>query len=90
MKPRFTFPLFAFAGLLAASQPLLAAAPKADARAAALIAALHAVSPDPLGGRLGLAASSAGLPAMAKQTTKSQAAQLDQRAYATWKAATKS
>jgi hypothetical protein len=90
MKTRLTFSLLAFAGLLAASQPMLAAAPKTDARAAALVAALQAVSPDPLGGRLGLAASSAGLPALAKQNAKSQAAQLDQRAYATWKAATKS
>jgi hypothetical protein len=95
MKPRFTSLLFAFAGLLAASQPLLAAAPKADARAAALVAALQAVSPDPLGGRLGLAASAAGQPTLAKQngqnlTAQSARAQLDQRAYATWKSSTKS
>jgi hypothetical protein len=87
MKTRLTFSLLAFAGLLAASQPLLAAAPKTDARAAALVAALQAVSPDPLGGRLGLAASSAGRPAMTKQNVKNQT---DQLAYASWKAATKS
>ncbi len=94
MKTRLPFSLFAFAGLLAASQPLLAAAPKTDARAAALVAALQAVSPDPLGGRLGLAASLAGQPAPVKQTAKaasqSTSAQLDLRAYASWKVATKS
>ena len=94
MKTRFTFSLLAFAGLLAASQPLLAAAPKTDARAAALVAALQAVSPDPLGGRLGLAASVAGQPAPARpnarNTAQSPGAQLDQRAYASWKVATKS
>lgn len=92
MKTRFTSLLFAFAGLLAASQPLLAAASKADARAAALVAALQAVSPDPLGGRLGLAASVADQPAATRQTAKNPTAQAtnDQRAYASWKVAKKS
>lgn len=91
MKTRLTFSLLAFAGLLAASQPLLAAAPKTDARAAALVAALQAVSPDPLGGRLGLVASAAGQATLGKQDAKNKVGQtVDQRAYATWKAATKS
>ncbi len=95
MKPRLTFSLFVSAGLLAASQSMLAAAPKADARAAALVAALQAVSPDPLGGRLGLAASAAEQPTLATHsgknlTAQSARAQLDQRAYAIWKNSTKS
>jgi hypothetical protein len=95
MKNRFSPLVLALVSLLAASQPLLAAAPKADARAAALVAALQAVSPDPLGGRLGLAASATGQPTLAKQsgqnlTAQSARAQLDQRAYAIWKSSTKS
>ena len=86
----------AFAGLLAASQPLLAAAPKADARASALVAALQAVSPDPLGGRLGLAASAAPSATPANSLTGnhlvSQALRVDRdrRAYLAWKSAQKS
>jgi len=92
MKTRFSTLVLAFAGLLAASQPLLAASPKADARAAALVAALQAVSPDPLGGRLGLAASAVGQPTLAKQNGQNLTAQSDrdQRAYALWKSSTKS
>jgi hypothetical protein len=88
--------LIAFAGLLAASQPLLAAAPKADARASALVAALQAVSPDPLGGRLGLAASAVRSATPANSLTGShlvsQALRVDSdhRAYLAWKSAQKS
>ena len=88
--------LIAFAGLLAASQPLLAAAPKADARASALVAALQAVSPDPLGGRLGLAASAVPSSTPASGVTGnnliSQASHVDRdhRAYLAWKSAQKS
>ena len=82
--------MFAFVGLVSASQSLLAAAPKADARTAALVAALQAVSPDPLGGRLGLAVVSAGQPVVTKGadqnlTAQSSNAQLDQRDYVIWK-----
>jgi hypothetical protein len=86
----------AFAGLLAASQPALAAAPKADARATALVAALQAVSPDPLGGRLGLAATAARPSAPANGAMgghlAAEASHLDrdQRAYLVWKSAQKS
>ena len=52
MKTRLTPLLFALVGFLAASQPVLAASKKADERTAALVTALQAVSPDPLGGRL--------------------------------------
>jgi hypothetical protein len=93
---RLSVSLFAFVGLLAASQSALAAAPKADARATALVAALQAVSPDPLGGRLGLAAV-AEQPAVAtkRTTARSVAANnsgtdRDQRAYLAWKSAQKS
>ncbi|MBI5771786.1 MAG: hypothetical protein HZA93_28705 [Verrucomicrobia bacterium] len=93
---RTTFaPLFTAISLLVASQPLLAASKKADARNAELVAALQAVSPDPLGGRLGLAAaatSAASQPAAkagnaALQTRLNKA---DQVAYAQWKAERKS
>ena len=95
MKTRLTFLLFAFVGLLSASQSLLAAAPKADARTAALVAALQAVSPDPLGGRLGLAAASVNQPVVAKGTSlnltaQSSDPQLVQRAYVLWKSERKS
>lgn len=95
MKLRFTIPLFAVA-LLAASQPALAAAKKGDSRTAALVAALQAVSPDPLGGRLGLVASTASAPALAPAAAKgayaaqSPRAVLDQRTYLIWKSSLKS
>jgi hypothetical protein len=48
------------------------------------------VSPDPLGGRLGLAVTPSN--AADKSAAKTQTTQMtaDQRAYASWKAATKS
>ena len=101
MTTRFTPLLFALVGFLAASQPLLAASKKADERTAALVAVLQAVSPDPLGGRLGLAASGARPatapdiatpPAAASRGRTAQAAALDRdhRAYVIWKSARKS
>lgn len=101
MKTRLTPVLFALVGFLAASQSVLAASSKADERTAALVAALQAVSPDPLGGRLGLAASAARpntTPATAAQTAAAgrgltaQAAPLDRdhRAYVIWKSSQKS
>ena len=101
MKTRLTPLLFALVGFLAASQPVLAASKKADERTAALVTALQAVSPDPLGGRLGLAASAARpntAPATAAQTAPAsrgltaQADRLDrdQRAYVIWKSSQKS
>ena len=93
-KPTLPALLFAVS-LLAASQPLLAAATKADARATELVAALQAVSPDPLGGRLGLAAATVRAAAMpsakdSKNLVQSQIAERDQRAYAIWKGSRKS
>jgi hypothetical protein len=95
MKLRFSLPIFAVA-LLAASQPALAAAKKGDSRTAALVAALQAVSPDPLGGRLGFAASTVNAPALPSATAKgtyvaqSPRAALDQRTYLIWKSSQKS
>ena len=78
--------------LFAASQPVLAAAKKADERNTALVAALQAVSPDPLGGRLGLAAATAQATALPTAKSNGVAVQdrNDQRAYAQWKDASKS
>lgn len=101
MKTRLTPVLFALVGFLAASQPVLAASKQAEQRTVALVAALQAVSPDPLGGRLGLAASAArtdAAPATSAQITPatgglaSQSARLDRdhRAYLIWKSAQKS
>ena len=96
MNARPSLSLFAFAGLLAASQPMLAAAPKADARAKALITALQTVSPDPLGGRLGLAALAVPTMAVPNESTagqdaaKSPRAEADQRTYLVWSSAQKS
>lgn len=94
MKTHPTLILFAFVGLVSASQPLLAANSKADARAAALVSALQAVSPDPLGGRLGLSAA-AGVEVITQSspsrvTAQTSNAQLDQRAYNAWKRTQKS
>jgi len=93
LSPRLSLSLFAFVGLLAASQSLLAAAPKTDARATALVAALQAVSPDPLGGRLGPAAVAVSPTIQTKSTpARNVTAQTDgdQRAYLAWKSAQKS
>lgn len=100
MKTRFTSALLALVGFFAASQPALAASKKADDRTAALVAALQAVSPDPLGGRLGLAATRARTettPASASTsstapsfTAQSVRLDLDQRAYLIWKNSQKS
>ena len=96
MKHRIALPLFAL-GLLAASQPVLAATSKADARAtAALVAALQAVSPDPLGGRLGLDVSTTRTPPLPatkpgnRFVTQSNRAELDRRTYLVWKSSQKS
>lgn len=97
MKTRLTFSLLAFVGLLSASQSLLAAAPKTDARTTALVAALQAVSPDPLGGRLGLVTAAAGQLMVAKGAgqnltaqSSSSSSQLDQQNYLLWKNSRKS
>jgi hypothetical protein len=94
-RPLLSSLLFA-TGLLAASRPALAAAPKADARTIELVAALQAVSPDPLGGRLGLAAATVqaapAAPAKDNRRVASQSVLIDhdQRAYLLWKSSQKS
>lgn len=98
MKTRFTSLIIAAAGFLTLSQSAVAAPKKADDRSSALVAALQAVSPDPLGGKLGLAASGARTevtPAATgsnKRTLTVQASRAiyDQRAYLIWKSANKS
>ncbi len=94
MKRDFALPLLT-AALLAASLPAQAATRKDDSRTAALVAALQAVSPDPLGGSLGLAASTIATPTVAPVATKSTFARttravLDQRTYLIWKSSLKS
>ncbi len=77
------------------ASPLAAiAAPKTAAANAALVAAVQAVSPDPLGGRLGLAATStrnsdtrSDRTVRAEQTAMIEA---DRKAYSAWKASRKS
>ena len=101
MQTRLPLLRFALIGFFAASPPLLAASKKADERTAALVAALQAVSPDPLGGRLGLAASGARpnpAPATASPTAAASGGRTaeaapfdrDHRAYVLWKSARKS
>jgi hypothetical protein len=98
MKTNLTPALFALLGFFAASPHTLAASKKADERTAALVVALQTVSPDPLGGRLGLAASasrtdsasSATTPTNRGLTAEMSRAVLDQRAYLIWKSAQKS
>lgn len=77
------------------ASPLTAlASPKPAAPNAALVAALQAVSPDPLGGRLGLVAATARTPdnrpergSRAEQTAMIEA---DRKAYSAWKNTRKS
>ncbi len=97
MKTRFISSVFALVGFLSAASSVFAASKKIDERSAALVAVLQAVSPDPLGGRLGLAASGARTettpPANAPQrglTAQSSRAIYDQRAYVIWKSSQKS
>ncbi len=97
MKTHLISTALALVGFLATASSGLAASKKIDARSAALVAALQAVSPDPLGGRLGLAASGARTEAApsantAKRdlTAQSSRAIYDQRAYLIWKSSQKS
>jgi hypothetical protein len=99
MKTRLFPLLFALVSLFGASHSAVAAPKKADERAAALVAALQAVSPDPLGGRLGLAAttarpagnvSSSAPTATRGLTAENARAELDRRAYLVWKSSQKS
>ncbi|MSU49161.1 MAG: hypothetical protein EXS37_08780 [Opitutus sp.] len=70
-------------------QPAFAAAPTTPARTAALVAAVEAVSPDPLGGRLGLAIASARTATQSPAAKNALTAQVSD-AYAAWKNARKS
>lgn len=97
MKTSTTPVIFALIGFFVASQPLLAAPKKTDERNSALVAALQAVSPDPLGGRLGLSATAALTPNTSTGATVGKRenpmrlpnAAYDQRAYVIWKSSVK-
>ena len=95
MKTTLTPALFALLGFFAASPHTLAASKQTDERTAALVVALQIVSPDPRGGRLGLAASASRTDAAPAPTTRGLTAQtsraaIDQRAYLIWKSTQKS
>lgn len=97
MKTRLLSRVFVVVGLLSLSSSGFAASKKADERSAAVVGALQAVSPDPLGGRLGLAASGARTEAAPSTnapqrglTAQSSRAIHDQRAYVIWKSSQKS
>ena len=83
MKTTLAPALFALLGFFAASPHTLAASKQTDER------------PDPLGGRLGLAASASRTDAAPAPTTRGLTAQtsraaIDQRAYLIWKSTQKS
>jgi hypothetical protein len=73
---------------------LAAPKPAAPAANAALVAALQAVSPDPLGGRLGLVAATArtldNRTAPAMRSEQTAMIEADRQAYAAWKNTRKS
>ena len=94
MKPS-NFPLLRLAALLVSPLAALAAPkPAAPAANAALVAALQAVSPDPLGGRLGLVAATArnleNRTPPAGRTEQTAMVEADRQAYAAWKNTRKS
>jgi hypothetical protein len=90
MKRPTLAPFFTAISLLVASQPLLAATKKADARKAELVAALQAVSPDQLAGRLGLSAAATQASKSNEVAVQARANKSDQVAYTQWKAERKS
>lgn len=81
--------LLAALSLAGFMQPVFAAGSKADAKAAALVAALSAVSPDPLGGRIGLAIASSRTSPQSPAAKNAVTAQVSD-AYSAWKSAKKS
>jgi hypothetical protein len=90
MKNFATAALLSAIVLGAASRPALAAAPKGDAKSAAIAAALTAVSPDPLGGQFGLVVATARANERApgnRIALLQNAGDSDRRAYAAWKSA---
>lgn len=90
------YPILRLAPLAALlGSPFVAlAAPKPAAANAALVAALQAVSPDPLGGRLGLVAATArtldNRTAPAMRSEQTAMIEADRQAYAAWKNTRKS
>jgi hypothetical protein len=96
MKSKFAFSFVAAAAALALTSPLLAAGKKTEKRRESLVAALQAVSPDALGGRLGFniataTAPTATVPAPAQPSlVKSTGSSSELLAYLSWKGARKS
>jgi hypothetical protein len=98
VPPRSSSIFFALVGFLVASRPVPAAPPKTAERTSSVVEALLAVSPDPLGGRLGrvaavnLSPSSANAsPANSRSSTSPLSrATVDQRVYLIWKRSQKS
>ena len=88
MKRSLALTLVSSLLVFTAARPALAAAPKAEARSAAIVAALQAVSPDALGGQLGLTVATvrANERAPSRRAAAIQTANdTDRRAYAAWK-----
>ncbi len=87
------FRSFVLSALLASPLTALAAPAPAPANTA-LVAALQAVSPDPLGGRLGLVAASARqLETRTERTSRAEQTAMieaDRKAYSAWKNTRKS
>lgn len=96
MKNLRSLSLLAALSLIAASQNALAASKKTDAGAGSLVSALQAVSPDPLGGRLGLAVATARNTeptlnaTVSNRTVQTSGVNSDLRAYLLWKKTQKS
>lgn len=97
MKRIISLVFLATLAIAATSRSAVAApAAKADAKNAKLVAALLAVSPDPLGGELGSSAPTAAATTVAANSRKPElnkaaaTAEADNRAYAAWKRANKS
>lgn len=93
MKKTLSLALLVTLILGSLSTPALAKAPKSDARAAAIAAALTAVSPDPMGGQIGLTVATARLsergPTSQTSAALQPSADPSRRAYANWKSSTR-
>ena len=94
-KLKFALPLLATVTFFAAPQSVGAAQKKADPKVVQLVAALEAVSPDPLGGRFGFALATgydpkADLASQTRLSAKVAGADADRLAYQSWKNAKKS
>ncbi len=95
LKLKFALPLLTAVTFFAAPQTVGAAQKKPDPKLTQLVAALQAVSPDPLGGRFGFALATgydpkADLASQTRLSAKVAGTDADRLAYASWKNAKKS